>query len=183
MRSVTMIKRNEQGAVLLTSLMILLLLTILGINSMSNNIVQERMVSNMHDRNIGFQAAESALRQGEAWVAARNVLPDVGTIVDGVYLWDFQEPDTIADNGLSWWFEGARDAAWWDANAVKNTGGDTIGDVAVQPAFIMEMLPPKLSSLEAGVSLDDAEYYLQVTSRATGGSANAVVLLQTVYKW
>lgn len=47
-------------------LIILVVLTLIGVQAMRTNIVQERMAGNMRERNVAFQAAEAALRVGEA---------------------------------------------------------------------------------------------------------------------
>jgi type IV pilus assembly protein PilX len=56
---------HEQGAVLVVGLIILIVLTLLGVQAMRSNVSQERMASNMRERNVAFQAAEAALRVGE----------------------------------------------------------------------------------------------------------------------
>lgn len=58
--------RRQQGAALVVGLIILVVLTLIGVQAMRTNIVQERMAGNMRERNIAFQAAEAALRVGEA---------------------------------------------------------------------------------------------------------------------
>lgn len=56
----------ERGAVLLVSLVMLLLLTLIGLASMRMVQLEERMAGNLRDRQMAFQAAEAALRAGEA---------------------------------------------------------------------------------------------------------------------
>ncbi len=53
---------NQRGAVLVTALVFLVILTLLGITSMSTNTLEERMAGNAQDANRAFQAAESGLR-------------------------------------------------------------------------------------------------------------------------
>lgn len=52
--------RNEQGAVLMISLVVLLVLTLIGIAGMNSSVMQERMASNAQNSNRVFQAAESS---------------------------------------------------------------------------------------------------------------------------
>ncbi|GFM51962.1 pilus assembly protein PilX [Pseudomonas cichorii] len=52
--------------VLLVSLVFLLLLTLLGISSMQNATLQEKMAGSVALRNQSFQKAEAALRLGES---------------------------------------------------------------------------------------------------------------------
>lgn len=53
--------KKQSGVVLIYCLMILLLISLLGLSSLNASITQERMVHNVHDRNVAFQAAESGL--------------------------------------------------------------------------------------------------------------------------
>lgn len=52
-------RHRQQGAVLITSLVFLIILTMLAITSMSTNTLEERMAANAVENNIVFQAAES----------------------------------------------------------------------------------------------------------------------------
>jgi type IV pilus assembly protein PilX len=68
--SVSHISRPQRGMALLVSLIFLLLLTLLGISSMQNATLQEKMAGSVTLRNQSFQLAEAALRSGENAVAA-----------------------------------------------------------------------------------------------------------------
>ncbi|RMR00379.1 pilus assembly PilX family protein [Pseudomonas syringae group genomosp. 7] len=57
---------GQRGMVLLVSLVFLLLLTLLGISSMQNATLQEKMAGSVTVRNQSFQSAEALLRQGES---------------------------------------------------------------------------------------------------------------------
>jgi len=65
-------QRFQRGAVLLISLVFLLLLTLLGISSMQNATLQEKMAGSIKLRNQSFQLAEAALRIGESVVQRSN---------------------------------------------------------------------------------------------------------------
>jgi len=58
--SMTLVNR-QQGAVLVVSLMLLLVMTLLSIASMSTSVMQEKMAANAQNTNRTFQAAESAV--------------------------------------------------------------------------------------------------------------------------
>jgi type IV pilus assembly protein PilX len=60
-----MTAKSERGMALLVSLVFLLLLTLIGISSMQNATLQEKMAGSATLRNQSFQSAESALRVGE----------------------------------------------------------------------------------------------------------------------
>jgi type IV pilus assembly protein PilX len=63
--------RTQGGMALLVSLVMLLLLTMIGISSMQNATLQEKMAASVQARNQSFQSAEAALRVGENTVAAK----------------------------------------------------------------------------------------------------------------
>lgn len=74
--------RKQHGAVLATSLVMLLLLTIIGITAMSGTTEQERMAGNFRDRDIAFQSGETALRATEQWLEAHAGPPSPSVLVD-----------------------------------------------------------------------------------------------------
>ncbi|KZY30693.1 hypothetical protein A3752_06030 [Oleiphilus sp. HI0081] len=52
---------RQQGAALVISLIILIVMTLVGVSSMSTSLVQEKMAANAQNTNITFQAAESSV--------------------------------------------------------------------------------------------------------------------------
>ncbi|WP_347902092.1 PilX N-terminal domain-containing pilus assembly protein [Pseudomonas purpurea] len=59
---------TQRGMALLMSLVFLLLLTLIGISSLQNATLQEKMAGSVTLRNQTFQSAEAALRIGESAV-------------------------------------------------------------------------------------------------------------------
>lgn len=57
--------RQQTGAALLVSIIMLLIITVLALSSMRGSIMQEQMTANQYDYQLAFQAAEAALRRGE----------------------------------------------------------------------------------------------------------------------
>jgi len=46
------------------------MLTIVGVTAMQSTTLEEKMAGNQRDRSVAFQAAETALRDGEAYILA-----------------------------------------------------------------------------------------------------------------
>ncbi len=88
---------NQRGAVLVTALVFLVILTLLGITSMSTNTLEERMAGNFQDANRAFQAAESGLS-----AAFNSDVAFAGT-TEGYYA--EQEELNLGDYGADWRFE------------------------------------------------------------------------------
>ena len=62
----TKLRRQQQGAVLALTLIILLVLTIVGITTMNSSSIQTFLARNTQFKQISFQNAESTLTTGEA---------------------------------------------------------------------------------------------------------------------
>ncbi|WP_213875354.1 PilX N-terminal domain-containing pilus assembly protein [Pseudomonas sp. dw_358] len=61
---------RQKGVVLIVALIFLLLVTLIGVSSMQNATMQEKMAGSVSIKNESFQAAEASLRVGENAVAA-----------------------------------------------------------------------------------------------------------------
>lgn len=92
----------QRGAVLVVSLIFLLVLTLIGVVSMQNTTLEERMARNVYDGERAFQAAEAALREGEEWVM------DIDPYSPPALKTSCVAPPCVAfvypeDNAASWW--------------------------------------------------------------------------------
>ena len=58
-------RNNEQGFVLITALLLLIVMTLLGVSAISSVTLQERMASNMREKAKAFESASFAVREGE----------------------------------------------------------------------------------------------------------------------
>lgn len=172
--------RGQQGAVLMFSLIILLLLTVIGVAAMQTTILQERMAGGQRDRQLAFQAAEATLKQAERRLNAA-VLPDFNG--QGGRYDEFHE-DFALDRQY-------RDDGAIDWNLTMNSAtratyeGGTFDDLLYEaPEYIMERLPPAArygDVLASDESVADEEVF-RVTARSTGGSGESLVILQTVFR-
>ncbi len=162
---------NERGAVLITGLLILVILTMLGLVAMQSSTLQEKMAYNMTNRTLAFQAAEAALREGEALLQSAvlpvfdgsNGLYALNTNVDVLTL------DWVANGRLM------TDSAGNPQNLI--TG------VAAPPRYIVEELgglPSESGSLVAGTPLTDEVMY-RVTARGVGSINAGEVILQSTF--
>ena len=163
---------KQRGSVLVVSLMILVVLTLLGISSMSGSIVEEKMASNSRDYNLAFQAAETAMRNAENFVDSIASMSAFGTTT-GLYATE-ANPD-VHDATI-----------WTNANSIQ-LAADTIEGVYTQPRYIVELLSsegqPDINISNYGESSGiGAVNTFRITVRATGGSDDTVVMLQTHYR-
>lgn len=172
--------RREEGAVLVVGLVMVLLISIIGISAIRGSNLQESMAGNMRERNLAFQASESALRVGEASVADQVSRP-LMTNNQGLYDDTYMTPTTSI---LTF-----TDANWKDTAKVKVTAL-SLQYVSREPTYIVEQLDPDIGigaamegsavDLEGMQNTGDISPY-RVTARGFGASENSVKTLQTSY--
>lgn len=143
--------RNQRGAALLVSLIMLLLITLLALNSMQSSIVQEQMTANQYDSQIAFQAAEAALRRGEQ---LRQGQAGFVNLPIG--------PAPAADKFL--------DNALWSSAAIQ-VALPTDSGVARAPEVVTE---------ELDFDSNNNTSRIRVTARGYGARETTVVVLQSI---
>jgi len=58
------LQNNQKGAVLVVGLLLLLVITLIGITNFGTTILEEKMSANFQDKNMVFQAADTAIEDG-----------------------------------------------------------------------------------------------------------------------
>ncbi|MDH5393240.1 MAG: PilX N-terminal domain-containing pilus assembly protein [Gammaproteobacteria bacterium] len=74
------LKNQQQGIVLVICLVMLMVLTIMGVSSMSNTTLQLQIARNTQEQNTAFQTAEAGIRNAKEiadYTALRNPDPNV----------------------------------------------------------------------------------------------------------
>ncbi|MBU2711868.1 pilus assembly PilX family protein [Zooshikella harenae] len=167
---------KQQGIVLVISLVILLLLSIVGINAMMTTSLDEKMSANLKDHNTAFQAAEAALREGEETVDALVTLSVFNN--DG-------------DEGM-YSLAAAKDSPWktidWSTSTKLRALSTTIAGLADQPKYIIEHFTSvtseeeELNLMNVGESTGSgATEVFRITAHGVGTSAGSQVILQTTF--
>ncbi len=156
-------KNLQNGSALIISLVFLLILTMIGIASIQDSTLQERMAGNERDRNLAFQSAEAALRVGEDHLRQAGVLfSAAGT--NGLISPDYSGVRPVEDN-YPW--------------ATKSQQvSDTYAGVHSLPSYTIEWLTTQTFTPSDEAEVPIVNSY-RVTARAVGGSSDAVVVLQS----
>lgn len=167
---------SQRGAVLAISLVILLLLTLIGVTAMSTTTLEEKMAGNTRDLNLAFQAAEAALREGEAWVMDQTVEPDTCDTAP-CDVWELKAAtEEFASQSHSWWTANAREYG-------TAGGNPDIDGVSSDPRFLIEYLSFESSgTLTRGQDPQTGDTFYRITARGTGGTNDAQVILQSIVK-
>jgi len=176
--------RHQSGAVLIISLIMLLLLTLIGTTGMQTSSLEEKMAGNMRDRNLAFQAAESALNAGEAAAKASAATVSCPTVPRVGYYSPFDANcDGIKESAPVW-----DNAAIWQSD-ITSVPYDSDGNTATfdfmslndNPRYIIEDLGKTCNTNTLPCPLANQKQTYRVTSRAVGGSPDSVVMLQSIF--
>jgi len=143
---------GARGAVLFLCLVVLLVLGVLGGAAVETSVLEVRLARNQQDVQTAFQAAEAALRQGEAQAAAL----DLEAIDAGTGSWRPAAPEATG----RW-----RDPAVWHG---RGTGASGTGRYLIEHLASVEEEAFRL-------------VVFRVTARGVGSRADVPVLLQTTY--
>ncbi|HBM07097.1 hypothetical protein CXF92_02785 [Pseudomonas sp. Choline-3u-10] len=160
------VSKSQRGSALLVSLVFLLLLTMIGISSIQDSILQERMAGNNRDREVAFQAAEAGLRTAERYLQGAVVGP-FETNASGLFTaGSVSVPDWAMSGSTNW----------------LALPADTLAGVDSQPQYIIEEVT---QTGMFGLGADEPEESIssyRVTSRGYGASPDARVVLQSTYR-
>jgi type IV pilus assembly protein PilX len=174
---------NQRGVALIMALVFLTLLTLIGVTAMSTTSLEEKMATNTRDRNLAFQAAETALLAAETWMAGLASEPGGGTWADatrGRYDFDPAAIDPIWETNI---WDGTNIVAYpctpddttpSDSTSCVAGTKTEISKVARQPRYVVE----KMGVADATVP---NTFAYRITARGTGSSNAAVVMLQATY--
>jgi type IV pilus assembly protein PilX len=144
-------------------------MTLIGTAAMQVNSLEEKMTGNMRDKNLAFQAAESALRSAEATLNGPAALPPfVAAGTDGYYSENSPIPTQAA----------IYTDAFWTTNPVATSTINTLGNNIRPPQYIIQPLPAVCMTK---CPPDPLTTYYRITVRATGATLNSVVILQSVF--
>lgn len=151
-------RSSQRASVLITTMILLIMLTVLGLAMISLNSTQTRIATNSADAQEAYQTAEGALNQGAANLQAGSyALADFIANTNGLYTFD------------------ATSAPVWTTVAWSNASGAiqcTACGVSTQAAYIIEYLH------RVTVAGGGQKNVYRITARAVGISGKSPVVLQ-----
>lgn len=163
--------KPQQGATLVVCMIILVVITLLGVGSIQDTTLEEKMAGNLKNRNTAFQAAESALRDAEEYIS--------GLVTTG----DFDGSGGLLGSGDA--EPDYTGMVWTASNSVESINLDA---AATAPRYIIKYVveeapdnnDPTVQNYGQSTA-GGAVTVFKITARGTGGNDNAVVVLQTFY--
>lgn len=154
---------SQRGVVLPTIMVLMVIMVVLGLSGMNDTAMQERMSGNLRNRDIAFQAAESALREGEAWLQANAATVGANARISGLA-------------GQNW--DGAAPAP---SGVLANLyAGDPIINLAADPVYYVG--PPELVRTNPGETPPEFREIYPVLARSLGANANTLVILRSTFE-
>jgi type IV pilus assembly protein PilX len=165
---------RQQGVALIVALIFLAVLAILGVTIARNSSMEERMAGNTRDRDLAFQAAESALRDAEDDLKrVPGGYIDAATPFDGSTAGLIAYVDRDADDWKAY--------TWDNSNSQEATAG--IANVNAKPRYVIEKKPNTLIPAVPPSVTPTTVQHFRVTARGVGGSADTIVILQSEYEY
>ena len=190
--------KKQNGIVLIVAMIMLVIMSILGISSVRNIALEERMSAASHDRSIALQAAEAALMAGEQ--DARNktglaVDPEVEfaaggcapTIVNGFVATPIRacSPDWMTDSKLINWTTQARKLDKASVNLGSLAGDNTRYLIEFRGTQVCKARPGE--EVEKGCDSKDRKgdpscscNLFRITAMSNPSNDRANVMLQTL---
>jgi type IV pilus assembly protein PilX len=162
---------RQDGIVLVTSLIILVVMTLFAVTAVRMVSQQERMAGYSYDRGLAFQAAEAALREAEMNIETTKPQPAVGAACALMGAAKVQTCPAPAANVTRW--TDPAFAGWVGATKVGAT------TLAVTPEYFVEYLGKTFPCTTAPLAPLTCKRY-RVTARA-GDAGRAKVMVQSMY--
>lgn len=159
---------GARGVVLFTTLVLLVLLTMVGISGAHTTRMEQGMARNAHDSMLALQAAESALRDAEDWLAANATDPAAVFPASG----QGRHSAPAWGEAPAW----RKDDVWENGSAEATAPAG----VAVPPRYTVEWLtsyPDAAPPDGSGGTVD----VFRITALGYGGTERAQVVLQTTF--
>ncbi len=181
------IQKHQKGSILIISLLLLLVMTILGMSAVSNTTNEEKMAGNLRQGSMAFEVAESALREGENYLAGltSSSKPDKYANTGSVTkIWDDNCPYSYDSSpsacpsdpgvGSDWWRY--KSVQWWiDRSATDLVGSTTLGGAT---GYYLIEEQDQFDDSESGVS---GITPFRVTAMGLGQDGVSTVYLRSIY--
>lgn len=170
---------RQRGIALVSVLLLLLVLTLLGVNMLKLSIFEERSAGNLKERQLAYQAAEAALRDAELAIANDTDGPftplNVGsfgsTCTNGLCSSSQASPRWAQLSTADW-------VSGMTMSYGAQTSAASIPGIASQPRAVIEY-QGTLQPIEPG---KPCVAIFLITARGVGLVGNTNVVLQSVYR-
>ncbi len=171
--------RTSSGFVMIASLLFLIVLTLLGMSAMGMVGLQQRMASNLKEKERATEVAEVAIRAGEVFLAGQTEIPTAGTgaLTNYVDTRDFIPASTWA-SATTQNQPPFNNSTYIGTGLVSGASAKYFAapqSITEEAAFVPYSLDPDDLALGRGL------FYYRVTGRGFGGNVTAQSIVQSMY--
>jgi type IV pilus assembly protein PilX len=161
--------RKQNGVVLLTSLIFLLVLSMIVLAALRTGTLEERMAANARNRQVALQAAEAVLRSAE--VASFTGVGSTSKFSSYNLAAGYYNPPAAGVNAI--W----KTVDWSSATATL-TAGVALEGLSSTPRYIVEIIDKPRPQLGSGCTKGIA----RITARGMGRDSS-IVFVQAMYRY
>ena len=145
--------QTQTGMALLVGLIMLSVITLIGITAMQNTILEEKMASNLQDRQIALQAAESAARYAWSLLDVGFDAADFTNNAANNAYYDLRSVNVVTTTGnklMADWNAIVSSSVWpWADTAKRGVMPDKVASddpmkLATAPQYVIGMQAPIL---------------------------------------
>jgi len=168
---------KQRGVVMFVALILLLILSLLGVTAARMQTVEERMARNDHNRQVGQQAAEAALRAGESGIYT-GTYSAFGTAA-GLLTPLFSQGSAVTTPGYDW---------MTPANYTPYAGAalTNLPPTARAPKIVIEVMPPAAvagnSIAAASLTAPTLVQVYRITAQGVGADNTSTTTLQSIVR-
>ena len=180
--------RQQRGAVLIVSMLLLLVITILALGASQATRLQERLSGSQRNFELAFQAAEAGLRAGERMIDADSMaappLPCSAITNPVCQVYENNFLTDVYAKKLSYEAQVNAPDEWWEqaAQPYSNAATPEVGSGSIDPSFYIEEVEEVPDSLTVPPNgPPPSRVFYRIVSRGKGGTANANVVLHSTY--
>ena len=169
---------SQRGVALAVSLILLIIVTLLALSNLQTVTLEEKMTAATYDRQLAFQAAEAALREGEQYVTNNKPTPQYtdaddtcpGTAINNCADGVCPVPDKDCPPR---WLPSSGFTQWKNATATVNE---------LTPQYFIEFMKNNADCTDGGVSDPKNCKLYRITGRAGVVTGRSTVVLQSLYR-
>lgn len=166
----------------MVALIMLLVMTILGITSVSTSVLQEKMAGNMRDQAVAFEAAEAAVRAGENWISNQEFRPEPKASYPGLNgVWKAGILGNLSNQNYSWWTDNS--SSRHSVSYEEFDSALSITQANTQPRIIIEhgaFIPDDLG-LGGQYGEQSGRHYYKITGYGVGATRTAQAVVQSTF--
>ena len=177
-------KMTQQGAALIVTALLMLVISLLALAALTRSNLDERMAFNQRDRQVALQAAEAAIRAAE-----KKIDTKFKPLLDELFFMGTDQCADYIDGDRKGWCDPKSDSNGWSSlnwangppsNTLTLDPDQLMEGVSFQPHYLIEY---RGSEDRGGPNPGPCLARFLITARGFGLNSNSNVTLQTLVQY